>query len=291
MPESLTRATFRRRLCATATQDERVLGLLIMGSGGDGRLDEWSDIDAMFFLRDSDFEPFMQNWQAWAEQFGELVLVYDPIGFPTTYWTIYHAEPFPQRIEFLFRPESQLDTVLSLRTNPISVEAMVCCDKTNGRLSDYVQQLIGQSLDLPASEVQQVFRDRCDQLWYNLLYAYNKLRRGHQWYARQAFHVGALDSLMALLKLEADAFERWQVSFASWNLENTISPVRLVQLNTCICAVGEQEIVHCMLNAAQLGQEVCEILATRYQCSWPKRAAEEMVKVFSMKEFEQNPVE
>src|SRR5260221_8615741 len=46
--------------------------------------------------------------------------------------------------------------------------------------------LVGRSLRLPASEEQPTFQDRCDTLWYGLLYAYNKLQRGQQWYARMA---------------------------------------------------------------------------------------------------------
>src|SRR5438874_10207501 len=83
----------------------------------------------------------------------------------------------------------------------------------------------------PASEGAETFKNLCERLWYNLLYSYNKLQRGHQWYARMAFYIGALDSLMGLLKLEANAVERWQASFTSWNIEQMISPTRLAQLN------------------------------------------------------------
>lgn len=284
MPESLVRATFRNHLCTAAMHDERMIGLLIAGSGSDDRLDEWSDIDAMVFLKDANFEPFMREWQTWATQFGELILVYDPIGFPHTYWTIYHAEPFPQRVEFVFHPESQLDTILSMTASPRSVEAMVCCDKTGGRLSENVHHLVGQSLRLPPIEEQQTFRNRCEQLWYNLLYSYNKLQRGHQWYARQAFHMGTLDCLLALLKLEADAVGRWKASFPSWNIEHMISAARLAQLNACIPTEGKEDMLRAMLNAAQLGQELCQLLATRYRCAWPERAAEEIMRVLVLRE-------
>lgn len=290
MPESVTRVRFRHQLCRAATDDERIRGLLIGGSGSDDRLDEWSDIDALFFVTDDDFEPFLQQWQTWAGQFGELILVYAPIGFPTTYWTMYHADPFPQRVEFVFRPASQQEMILAIPTSPRSVEAMVCCDKTEGRLSDYVRQLVGRSLRLPPAEEQATLKARCDQFWYNLMYAYNKLRRGHQWYARQAYHMGALDCLMALLKLEAGALERWQASFPSWNLEQAISPTRLVQLNACIPAEGEAEMLRAMFHAAQLGADLCQRLAARYQCAWPKRAAEEIIRVLSMKELQEPPL-
>lgn len=277
MPERPARANFRKQLCETAGQDERIVGLLITGSGSDGRLDEWSDIDTMFFLRNANFEPFVEQAKTWMEQFGELVLVYEPIGFPHTFWTIYHAEPFPLRVEYVFRPEAQLDTILSVRISPLSVESTVCCDKTGGRLSGYVGQLVGRALSLPASEEQQTFKNRSDQFWYNLLYSYNKLQRGHQWYAHLAFHIGGLDSLMALLKLEANAVARWQASFASWNLENSISPARLTALNACIPGEGKENLQRAMLRAAQLGQEVCQILAERYQCEWPEKAAAEII--------------
>jgi hypothetical protein len=66
-----------------------------------------NNIDATFFLRDADFGAFLERWQAWAMQFGEMVLVYDPIGFPDTYWTIYRTGSFPVRVEFKFQPEKK----------------------------------------------------------------------------------------------------------------------------------------------------------------------------------------
>src|SRR5260370_15210449 len=70
-----------------------------------------------------------------------MVLVYDPGGFPSTFWTIYHAELLPLRVEYILRPESQLATILSLTACPRSVEAMVCCDKTGGYINSSVLQL------------------------------------------------------------------------------------------------------------------------------------------------------
>jgi hypothetical protein len=281
MPESPIRAVFRQRLCAAANEDARFIGFLIGGSGSDGRLDEWSDLDATFFLKDEDFDAFMQEWQSWAIQFGDMVLAYDPIGFPTTYWTIYHTEGSPLRVEYKFQRESQIEDITTLRTSPQSVEAMVCCDKTGGRLSACVSQLVGQDLSLPASEEQQVFKDRCDQLWYNLLYSFNKLQRGHQWYARMAFHIGTLDSLMALLKLEAHAVERWQATFPSWNLEQMIPEARLVQLNECIPAEGVENLRQAMIRATLLGREVCQSLATMHDWMWPERAPDEILSALT----------
>jgi hypothetical protein len=119
MPESLARATFRQHLCMAAAQDERIVGLLMLGSGS-----------------------------------------YEPVGFPSTFWTIHHAEPFSLRVEYIPRPESQLATILSLTASPRSVEAMVCCDKTGSHIKNSVEQLVGRSLRLPASEEQPTFQDR-----------------------------------------------------------------------------------------------------------------------------------
>ncbi len=282
MPESLARATFRQRLCMAAAQDERIVGLLVLGSGSDERLDEWSDIDSLFFLKDADFELFVHEWRGWATQFGEMVLVYEPVGFPSTFWTIYHAEPFPLRVEYILRPESQLATILSLTASPRSVEAMVCCDKTGGHIKSSVEHLVGRSLRLPASEEQPTFQDRCDTLWYGLLYAYNKLQRGQQWYARMAFHISVLDSLMALLKLEANAVGRWQASFPSWNLEHLIPPTRLTQLNACIPLEGADNLKQAMVRAAVLGREVCETVAQQHQWSWQQIAAEEILRTLTI---------
>src|SRR5258708_16185931 len=159
MPESLARATFRQRLCMAAAQDERIVGLLVLGSGSDERLDEWSDIDSLFFLKDADFELFVHEWRGWATQFGEMVLVYEPVGFPSTFWTIYHAEPFPLRVEYILRPESQLATILSLTASPRSVEAMVCCDKTGGHFKSPCYHPVGPSPPAPASWEQPTCQD------------------------------------------------------------------------------------------------------------------------------------
>src|SRR5260221_6850734 len=175
MPESLARATFRQRLCMAAAQDERIVGLLVLGSGSDERLDEWSDIDSLFFLKDADFELFVHEWRGGATQFGEMVLVYEPVGFPSTFWTIYHAELLPLRVEYILRPESQLATILSLTASPRSVEAMVCCDKTGGHIKSSVEHLAGGSLRPPASVEPSTLHEPGDNLSYELLYGYHQL--------------------------------------------------------------------------------------------------------------------
>src|SRR5260370_16726240 len=162
MHESLARATFRQHLCMAAAQDERIVGLLMLGSGSDERLDEWSDIDSLFFLKDADFEFFVHEWRGWATQFGEMVLVYEPVGFPSTFWTIYHAELLPLRVEYILRPESQLATILSLTASPRSVEAMVCCDKTGGHIKSSFQQLPSLSLRPPPSQAHPPSHTRSD---------------------------------------------------------------------------------------------------------------------------------
>ncbi len=56
------RAALLRRLRETVERDERIVGLVDYGSGGEGRLDEWSDFDVALFIRDADLDAFGRDW-------------------------------------------------------------------------------------------------------------------------------------------------------------------------------------------------------------------------------------
>ncbi len=50
MVQSNARASFRQALLAAVSIDERIVGLLEGGSGGERRVDQWSDLDVFLFL-------------------------------------------------------------------------------------------------------------------------------------------------------------------------------------------------------------------------------------------------
>src|SRR5437660_164248 len=142
MAQSMARAAFRQALLAAVQSDERIVGLLEGGSGGEGRVDQWSDLDVFLFLRDADREVFLHNWKAWIEDCGHLLLAYHPEGHIA--WTIFQAEQVPLRVDFRFLPASQIEDVRTWPTSPRTVEEIVLDDKTHGELSAAAQSLVGQ---------------------------------------------------------------------------------------------------------------------------------------------------
>jgi Streptomycin adenylyltransferase len=277
MTESLARARFREHLLQTVKQDERIVGVLTSGSACEGRVDQWSDIDAFLFLRDEDFDLFLQHWQTWATQLGQILLAYHPDHNPRIAWTIYHAEPIPLRVDFRMIHASEAASVSEWPAHPTSVENMVWYDNTDGRLSEAARILLHHSLRLPQEEEKQTFEEYTGKMWYFLHSASCKLERGNQWYARVTFHLAVLDSLMALLKLEIAATERWQASFPEWNIEKVLTPTRLAQLNACIPLPGAENLKQALARTAQLGYDVCEAIANQHEWEWSHQAAKEII--------------
>jgi hypothetical protein len=257
-----------------AGQDERIVGLLDYGSSSEGRSDAWSDIDVALFIRDADLPAFERNWKQWAARFGDVLLAYP--GADEHPWTVYRAEPVPLRVDYAFHPESQLDIVLTWPNSPISVEAMVWFDKTNGVLSGYVQQIVGQSLR-PDDEAR-AFVKTCGNFWYYLLYAYSKLRHGQVWFARESFNAFALGSLLALLRFESDSLDRWKASSSAWNLERAISPERLARLNECIPSADSDGLKTAMYKTSVFGFEICESISVKRTWTWPIAVGKETIQ-------------
>jgi hypothetical protein len=271
------RSSLRQSLLAAVRRDERVVGLVEGGSGAEDRVDQWSDLDVFLFIRDADVDTFRQEWRQWTQQFGHLLLAYDPDEDNTVAWTIFEAAPVPLRVDFRFLPASDIDNVRSWPTSPSSLAAFVLCDKTGSHLSEIARSLVGQSQQLPSSQEHITFTSYCNRMWYFLHSAYCKLERGNEWYARISLHIAVLDSLTALLKLEAGATEHWLASFPERNLERVISPTRLNQLNECIPLVGPDALKQAMLNIAYLGRDVCDQIATQHSWDWPREAAEAVI--------------
>ena len=56
------------------------------------------------------------------------------------------------------------------------------------------------------------------------------------------------------------------------------------QLNACIPLVGPEALKLAMYNTAQLGQDVCETLATQRGWMWPREAAEAVIQMLEKQE-------
>ena len=279
MSGSPARAALVERLLQAAPRDPRIVGLLDYGSGSQGRLDEWSDLDVEVFLRDADFDAFARDWVAWAGQFGRLLLAYR--GWVRHPWTVYDAEPVPLRVDFDLHRESEMEKLLTWTVTPVSAEAMVLYDGTGGRLTALVQQLVGRR-DRPA-DTAAAFEQVCGDFWYYVLYVYSKLQRGHGWAAREVFHLEVMKHLLLLLRLEAggDALDRWRASPAAVDVERTLPPERLARLDTCVPGEGMQALRQALAAAAELGREVCATIAEGHGWAWPEELAARTVELLA----------
>jgi lincosamide nucleotidyltransferase B/F len=196
--------TMIRQILVAAERDPRIVGVVDYGSGSEGRMDAWSNVDAALFVRDADLDAFTRDWKAWAAQFGRLLLAYiGGVGHP---WMVYDTRPMPLRVDFAFHPESALDTILAWPNAPTSAAEMVLYDATGGRLTANARRLVGQSLRPP--DLARVFEQVGGDFWYYMLRTFSKLQRGQNWAARYDFNQIVLGNLLALLRLEAGAVDR-----------------------------------------------------------------------------------
>lgn len=277
MQQPITRKIMKQRLIEAARADERIVGLVDYGSSGQGRGDQWSDIDVSLFIRDADLAAFKQNWKNWAAQFGELLLAYiGGVGHP---WTVYAASPVPLRIDFNFYGESEIAQIMSWPYSPQSVESAVCYDNSGGLLTNCIQQCIGKTLQ--PENLAATFEQVCGDFWYYVLKALSKWKREQNWQARQIFHFEVMQNLFALLRIEAGTLDHWQDSSAVWNAEQTLSPQRLAQLESCIPGPGQTALKQSLLAAAQLGESVCAHIALDSGWDWPDELAKQTLQVLS----------
>jgi hypothetical protein len=274
------RAGMLRRLKEAARVDPRVVGVVDYGSGGEGRGDEWSDVDVALFIRDPDFDSFSGEWVAWAGQFGALLLAYvGGVGHP---WAIYDVAPLPLRVDFAFHRESGMDVMLSWPNSPSSAGAFVLYDATGGRLTALAGKLVGQPLGPP--DLARAFESVCGDFWYYQLRTLAKLRRGQVWAARFDFNFIITGNLHALLRIESGALERWRAQSSAVGIERAVAPARLKRLDECIPGADSSSLVRAFVKAAQLGYEVCEDVAARHGWPWPRQLAERTLALF--REFE-----
>lgn len=266
---------FRYRILDAIRADERIVGCVDYGSASEGRGDEWSDLDFGLFIRDVDLASFERGWKLWVAQFGDLLLAYvGGVGHP---WAVYDTSGLPLRVDFAFHAESTLERVLSWPNSPVSVAAMVCLDRTDGRLSALVSQIVGQSL--APTDLAITFEQVCGDFWYYLLRTHAKLMREQHWVARHEFNFIIMGNLLALLRIESGVLGRWRSSSPAVAIEKVISPQRLAQLNQSIPGPMLHDLKPAMFQAAILGHEVCIQIAQKHGWDWPVSLAEKVLNV------------
>lgn len=275
MPESAARAEMRRAMVAAAEADRRIVGLLDYGSGGEGRVDEWSDLDLEVFIRDADLPTFEQSWKGWAAQFGRPLLAYRGwVGHP---WLVYDTEPVPLRVDLDLHAESAIEGAERWLSYPASVEAMLLYDGTGGRLRRVVELIAGRSRQ--PEDVRAAFERVAGDFWYYLLYVHAKQRRGAHLTARSVFGSEVFAHLLNLLRLEAGATQRWRYSAAGTGLDGALSPARRAALDKCVPGPDPAEFERAMCETASLGRAVCAGIAARGGWPWTEELAGRVIAV------------
>jgi hypothetical protein len=242
-------------IIAVAAHDPRIVGVIDYGSMSEGRADAWSDLDLALFIRASDVAAFEAAWQAWVAQFGPVLLAYiGGVGHP---WVVYDTIPIPTRVDFAFHRESDSAHILTWPNAPVSVDAMVRHDATGGVLTQHAARMVGQSLH--PQDPAHAFTQAAGDFWYYTLRTWSKAQRGQWWAVRYDFNAIMLGNLLALLRLEVGATERWRSSAAAVAIEQVVSPERLAQLDQCIPGRSTAELQEALYHAAQFGQQVCQL--------------------------------
>ncbi len=273
-----TRESVRKRILEYSSKDPRIVAVLDYGSTSEGRGDEWSDLDLALFIRDEDFKSFEDKWKDWSKQFGNhMVSFIGGVGKP---WVIYDADPFPLRVDFSFHPESEAKNIMSWPNSPVSVKSMVLFDNTEGMLTDLVSQMVGQSL--APRDIQATFYQVSCDFWYYLLRTHVKFMRDEQWSARHDFNFIIVGNLMALLRVEANAVDRWKGSSASVAIERDISSERLSRLDRCIPGHETEDLRGLMAETSLIGYEVCKSISRKYGWGWPKELGDRVLEVFEV---------
>jgi hypothetical protein len=267
------RGALLQSILAAARADERIAGVVDYGSSSEGRGDAWSDLDLALFIRDADLAAFEREWKPWAAQFGPLLLAYvGGIGHP---WTVYDTRPLPLRVDFAFHPASAVDIMLGWPNSPISPQAMVLYDGAGGAITSRAAQLVGRSLG-PA-DPRQSFEQVGGDIWYFLLRTWSKLQRGQEWAAYFDYNHILLGNLMALLRLESGATERWRSSSSAVQIEQAIAPERLDALNGCRVERHGGSVGPALLAAARLAYQACAATAARHGWPWPQPLADRVL--------------
>lgn len=270
MAKPVTRSEMIERLRAAAAHEARIAGMVDYGSTGEGRGDEWSDVDCAVFIRDADFEAFDRDWTVWAAGFGDLLLAYRGyIGHP---WCVYDASPLPLRVDFDFHRESAIEGVLAWPNSPRRVEDMVWHDATDGRLSGVVARMAGR--DTRPDDPGAMFDSVCGDFWYFSLMALSKLKRGDVLTAHFLFGSMVMQHLYLLLRFETGLLHDWVAAKGPERLVETLSADRIELLRRCTPSMDAASVVEALRVASALARQACAIVASREGWSWPVRVAD-----------------
>jgi hypothetical protein len=87
---------------------------------------------------------------------------------------------------------------------------------------------------------------------------------------------------MALLRLEANAVNRWRGSDASVSIEGDIAKERLFQLDKFVPEPGFESLRDMMTEASLFGYEVCESISNDFGWEWPKQLGDRVLEVFEV---------
>jgi lincosamide nucleotidyltransferase len=265
----------RQHILHVVQADPRIVGCVDYGSTSEGRGDEWSDLDIALFIRDDELDLFEKDWKQWASQFGNLLLAYiGGVGHP---WAVYDTDRIPLRVDFVFHPASTLNRVLEWPNSPTSTDAMVWHDLTDGKLTAFVNQIVGQSL--APDNLEKAFEQVGGDFWYYFLRTQAKLMRGENWAARHDFSFIITGNLLALLRIECAAVSHWRASSAAVGIEKVLSEQRLNQLNQCIPGSSSTDLRAAMFRAASLGYQVSEEIAQKYGWGWPISLAKKVLAI------------
>lgn len=256
--------------------DSRVAGLLAGGSLSDGRADVYSDLDLALFIRDADLASFESDWVDWASRFGRLLLAYvGGVGHP---WAVYDAEPIPLRVDFSLWPASGVEVIADWPISPTSVGAMVLHDATGGEITRKVEAIVGQSL--APREPALAFEAACGDFWYYSLRVIGKLERADRWGAYWELQAILVSNLLALLRLESGATERWRGAAPALGASQSLETARLAELEAALPRSTEApELRRALLALAEQAERVCRVLAAREGCGWPTELAEKVVRL------------
>ena len=265
---------FQDALSTYVRGDHRIVGLLDYGSGSEGRMDEWSDFDLALFIKDDAFEVFLARWKVWVAEFGKVLLAYrGRVGKP---WVIYDTQPLPLRVDYDFYRVSEIKVIRSWPVAPLHIDAMVWYDALDGALTAEASRLIGQPQGPPGGP-QATFERVSGDFWYYFLRTLSRYNRDHLWAARFDLNHIIYGNLMALLRLEAGAFDHWRTQTAATNIEAVLSPDRQAQLDTSIPGIGKAGLQESLIAVSRLGYEVCESISASYKWPWPVALADRVI--------------
>jgi len=261
-------------LLDVARADERILGVIDYGSGGQGRADEWSDIDLVFVARNESADDFQRNWRTWIARFGELLLAYP--GITGTPCAVFSTPWLPVRLDCTFYGEAKaLVEIPKWEVKPARVEEMLLLDRSGGRLRACIEGLLQN--ESAAVDIAHAFERTAGDFWYFTLRAAACLARGQLW-AERHNHQIIMDRLAGLVRLRTGTLKDWQKR-PIFGLERDVPAEYLDALPDCFRLETAQEIAASLRASARLAATLCAEIAAMHQLDWPERLAAEVASL------------